>query len=522
MRFGDTYYIYATTDGFAGWGSSKFTVVVLHGPGPLDRPRHHPRPRAGHQLGGHQRLGADRDREEREVLLLLLARSRTSASRSSDSPLGPFTDPLGKPLVEQGRLRQRPADRPGGLHRRRRPVLPVLGQRHRLRGPAQRRHDLVRRRQASDDHRAHRLPRGPVPAQAPGHLLPGWSIDDTGSENYRVGYAHRRPARPGRSPSKGEILDEGPALGILGTGHHSIIQVPGTDDWYIAYHRFAIPGGDGTHRETTIDRLYFADDGTIKKVVPTLTGVDPLRYRGGSPGCGSPTRAPTAGTAPTRRLTLAHGELIRLVEYQVDGGGWFPYREPVALPAGRHTVEYRAQGVNLFWSEPWSTSVQVDRVAPTAEATLTGRALVVTGWTPTPGSPGSSTGSTVGSGPPGPVRCRSTTGRTGSATARSTWPATSARWPSCGSPRSGSRHPDAPPDRSTVGRRVRAAVPPDAPGHRRPRPRPRGGVASRTSRRRPPGCCRGSRSPRAGARCDSDISHAGSPGGRVPRRRPVG
>ena len=67
------------------------------------------------------------------------------------------------------------------------------------------------------------------------------------------------------------------------------------------------------------------------------------------------------------------------MEYQVDGGGWFPYREPVALPAGRHTVEYRAQGVNLFWSEPWSTSVQVDRVAPTAEATLTGRALVVTG-----------------------------------------------------------------------------------------------------------------------------------------------
>ena len=51
------------------------------------------------------------------------------------------------------------------------------------------------------------------------------------------------------------ILEKDASQGILGTGHSSIVQVPGTDEWYIAYHRFAIPGGDGTHRETTIDRL---------------------------------------------------------------------------------------------------------------------------------------------------------------------------------------------------------------------------------------------------------------------------
>ena len=56
--------------------------------------------------------------------------------------------------------------------------------------------------------------------------------------------------------------------------YHS--SVPGTDDWYIAYHRFAIPGGDGTHREVTIDRLRFNPDGTIAKVVPTLESVKPL------------------------------------------------------------------------------------------------------------------------------------------------------------------------------------------------------------------------------------------------------
>ena len=63
------------------------------------------------------------------------------------------------------------------------------------------------------------------------------------------------------------------------------MQVPGTDEWYIAYHRFAIPGGDGTHRETTIDRLTFGADGLIQKVVPTLESVDGLAYTDG-PGHG--------------------------------------------------------------------------------------------------------------------------------------------------------------------------------------------------------------------------------------------
>jgi hypothetical protein len=49
-----------------------------------------------------------------------------------------------------------------------------------------------------------------------------------------------------------------------------MLRVPGTDEWYIAYHRFAIPGGDGMHRETTIDKLNFTRDGAIAPIVPTL------------------------------------------------------------------------------------------------------------------------------------------------------------------------------------------------------------------------------------------------------------
>jgi beta-xylosidase len=101
-----------------------------------------------------------------------------------------------------------------------------------------------------------------------------YSIDDTRSENYRVGYATSDSVE-GPWTYRGVILQKDESKGILATGHSSIIQVTGTDDWYIAYHRFAIPDGNGTMRETTIDRVYFDEEGLIKPVVPTLESVQP-------------------------------------------------------------------------------------------------------------------------------------------------------------------------------------------------------------------------------------------------------
>jgi beta-xylosidase len=96
-----------------------------------------------------------------------------------------------------------------------------------------------------------------------------YSVDDTGSENYHVEYA------TGTSPlgpwtHRGAILSKNLSLGIRGPGHHSVVQAPGGDTWYVAYHRFAIPAGNGTNREVTIDPLRFNANGTIAPVVPTL------------------------------------------------------------------------------------------------------------------------------------------------------------------------------------------------------------------------------------------------------------
>ena len=103
-----------------------------------------------------------------------------------------------------------------------------------------------------------------------------WSIDHTWSEDYRVGYA-TGPSATGPWENHGVILQKRRELGILGTAHHSILNVPGTDDWYIAYHRFALENDTPDfHREVAIDRMTFDEDtGRIKEVTPTLEGVPP-------------------------------------------------------------------------------------------------------------------------------------------------------------------------------------------------------------------------------------------------------
>lgn len=113
-----------------------------------------------------------------------------------------------------------------------------------------------------------------------------WSEDDTRSENYRVRYGIAdSPVGPIQIPESNLILAKDPEKGIYGTGHNSVIQVPGKDEWYIVYHRFKRPEGitmgeaAGYHREVCIDRMYFGKDGTILPVTPTLEGIRPVKVR---------------------------------------------------------------------------------------------------------------------------------------------------------------------------------------------------------------------------------------------------
>lgn len=111
-----------------------------------------------------------------------------------------------------------------------------------------------------------------------------WSQNDTRSPDYTVHYGTSdSPLGDITIPKNNVVIAKNPKAGIYGTGHNSIIQVPGTDEWYIVYHRFNYPKGStmgdaaGYNREVCIDKLEFNTDGSIKEVIPTHEGIGPVK-----------------------------------------------------------------------------------------------------------------------------------------------------------------------------------------------------------------------------------------------------
>lgn len=98
-----------------------------------------------------------------------------------------------------------------------------------------------------------------------------WSEGGWTGPDYSVAYAIAdSPFGPFKRIDK--ILKQDPAI-ANGAGHHSVIQIPGTDEWYIIYHRRPITEKGGNSRETCIERMYFDEEGLIKPVVITREGV---------------------------------------------------------------------------------------------------------------------------------------------------------------------------------------------------------------------------------------------------------
>ncbi|NWJ52750.1 MAG: family 43 glycosylhydrolase [Bacteroidetes bacterium] len=113
-----------------------------------------------------------------------------------------------------------------------------------------------------------------------------WSVDDTRSENYQVHYGTSdSPLGKITVPKNNLVIAKNKEAGIYGTGHNSVIQIPGKDEWYIVYHRFNYPNGikmgsaAGYNREVCIDKLGFNKDGSIKLVKPTHEGIKAIRLK---------------------------------------------------------------------------------------------------------------------------------------------------------------------------------------------------------------------------------------------------
>lgn len=116
---------------------------------------------------------------------------------------------------------------------------------------------------------------GPLMFVRKGRYYFMWSEGGWTGPNYSVAYAVA-DSPFGPFERVGKILQQDPAV-ARGAGHHSVVQVPGTDEWYIFYHRRPLTETDGNHRETCVERMYFDEKGGILPVKLTVEGVPERR-----------------------------------------------------------------------------------------------------------------------------------------------------------------------------------------------------------------------------------------------------
>ncbi len=191
----------------------------------------------------------------------------------SDAPAGPFKDVLGKPLI-------------GKFYNGAQPIDPMVfqdddgavylyygGQGHC--NVARLSPDLTRVEPLQDGSQYREITpasyvEGPFMLKRKGVYYFMWSEGDWGGPDYGVAYA--KSASPtGPFERAGKILTTDPAV-AKGPGHHSVVQVPGTDEWYIVYHRHPLGTTGGSQRVMAVDRMRFDAAGEIVPVRMTLVG----------------------------------------------------------------------------------------------------------------------------------------------------------------------------------------------------------------------------------------------------------
>lgn len=102
-----------------------------------------------------------------------------------------------------------------------------------------------------------------------------WSEGSWGDSSYGVAYAIA-DSPTGPFVRRGKVLQSDPSIGNS-TGHHSVLKLPGRDEYVICYHRRPINETARDHRVTCIDWLKFDAEGNILPVKVTHEGVPPVQ-----------------------------------------------------------------------------------------------------------------------------------------------------------------------------------------------------------------------------------------------------
>jgi hypothetical protein len=272
-QFGDTFYLYATTDGNGGgrgpatvWLSKDFVHWVLV---PMNWPTtpHYWAPDVVKRPDGRY--------------YLFYNQPCNTFAGVSDSPIGPWT-PLtpGDGLVIQDRLvkdvitldTQFFEDKDGTLygHWGTWGIYANSGCGWGVFNPDMKsfaRLGMIPNTQAKDFFEA------PFMIERNGVYYFTYSSGSCHDASYRVQYAvSDQPDGEFKLGPNNPLLATTADGKVHGPGHHSILRQG--DDYFIVYHRHDIPvTPNGMHRQTCADRLVFGSDGVIQKVEPTHQGV---------------------------------------------------------------------------------------------------------------------------------------------------------------------------------------------------------------------------------------------------------
>lgn len=275
------YYLYPTSDGFDGWGGYYFKTFsspdlkswkdegVI-----LDLKRDVP---WGPRNAWAPTITEKKIHGEYKYFYYFTAAQKIGVAVSND-PAGPFKD-SGKPLIDS-----KPADIKGGQEID--PAVfndPKSGKSFLYWGNgylavAELNNDMISIKKKTlkvitpDD----TFREGVYVIYRDGRYYFLWSENDTRSPDYRVRYGTASsPYGPIDIPENNLILQKDTTQGIYGTGHNSVLQIPGKDEWYIVYHRFSYPDGihmgdaAGYNREVCMDTLVFDRHGAILPIKPT-------------------------------------------------------------------------------------------------------------------------------------------------------------------------------------------------------------------------------------------------------------
>lgn len=192
----------------------------------------------------------------------------------SDKPEGPFTDLLGKPLIDKFHNGAQPIDQFVFRDKDGSWYMMYGGWRHcnivRLKD------DFTGFIPFADGSTFKEITpegyvEGPFMFMKDNKYYFMWSEGGWTGPNYSVAYAIAdSPFGPFKREAK--ILQQDPNI-ATGAGHHSVIQSSRSKKWYIIYHRRPLTETDGNSRETCIEEMLFDKDGKILPVKITAEGV---------------------------------------------------------------------------------------------------------------------------------------------------------------------------------------------------------------------------------------------------------